>query len=673
MTRMIRRLLCLTLAALMLTALLPSAVTRNSAKAETSLGVVVLDGVNFRMGPSMKDKQLFRIAKGTVCAVLATVNANEYTWYQCTARDPDSGREHTGYIRGDCFRMMSESEVKNYSQNGNTFTNTNTNTNNNTNYNTNFNSSDDDVLGYVMTIKGSVNVRAAIGGSSLTQVGIYETFPYLLAPVRRGNYTWYFIQLSSGLKGYVRGDCVKLTSGGGSNNNNSNNNNNNNNNSNNNVTPIPDTPTGYVTTTMDNVNVRKGVWGDLWFVAKKAGASFPYYGQPRVSGKTKWYLIKVDTYDGKTYNDYAYIHGGFVTATETNPQPDPTPVPDNNNGSNNNTVTATGYVTTTMDDVNVRSSAWGDQLFVAKKAGTTFPYYGEPTVSGKTKWYRIKVDTYNGKTYNTYAYIHGSFVTATETNPQPTPDNNNTNNSTNPNSGNKNEATYTTLRYGSKGTAVSNLVQELKNQGFYSGSTTNVYNSVVEKAVTAFQKAKGLKVDGIAGSETQHTLFNTVPVGEGNRSNLAFDTYPVEKIDWYTGGINELWPRGSNFKIKDVQTGLVWWAHRWAGGLHVDAEPLTAADTAILCKIYGVNKASEITEKTHWQRRPCLVTIGTRTFACSLYGVPHNPDGDTISTNNFTGQLCIHFTNSKTHGSKNVDSLHQEAIEKAYQSYWGSK
>ena len=67
------------------------------------------------------------------------------------------------------------------------------------------------------------------------------------------------------------------------------------------------------------------------------------------------------------------------------------------------------------------------------------------------------------------------------------------------------------------------------------------------------------------------------------------------------------------------------------------------------------------------------MTIGTRTFACSLYGVPHNPDGDTISNNNFTGQLCLHFTNSKTHGSKNVDSLHQEAIEKAYKAYWNNK
>jgi hypothetical protein len=67
------------------------------------------------------------------------------------------------------------------------------------------------------------------------------------------------------------------------------------------------------------------------------------------------------------------------------------------------------------------------------------------------------------------------------------------------------------------------------------------------------------------------------------------------------------------------------------------------------------------------------VTIGTRTFACSLYGVPHNyPDGDTISDNAFKGQLCLHFTNSKTHNGKSVDSGHQKAIQEAYDWYYGT-
>ena len=53
--------------------------------------------------------------------------------------------------------------------------------------------------------------------------------------------------------------------------------------------------------------------------------------------------------------------------------------------------------------------------------------------------------------------------------------------------------------------------------------------------------------------------------------------------------------------------------------------------------------------------------------------MPHNyPDGDTIPDNNFNGQFCIHFVNSKTHGSSknpaHVDSDHQKAIMYAYEN-----
>ena len=49
--------------------------------------------------------------------------------------------------------------------------------------------------------------------------------------------------------------------------------------------------------------------------------------------------------------------------------------------------------------------------------------------------------------------------------------------------------------------------------------------------------------------------------------------------------------------------------------------------------------------------------------------MPHNyPEGDTISTNNFKGQVCLHFTNSWTHGSKKVDSLHTDAIQFAWEN-----
>ena len=97
------------------------------------------------------------------------------------------------------------------------------------------------------------------------------------------------------------------------------------------------------------------------------------------------------------------------------------------------------------------------------------------------------------------------------------------------------------------------MVAELKNQGYYTGTVTNKYNSTVENAVRAFQKAKGLAVDGIAGSDTQHALFNTVPIGTADRNNLSMTLYKAEKIDWFTGGIQELWPRGANVQVTEYR------------------------------------------------------------------------------------------------------------------------
>ena len=749
-----RRFLCFILAAFMLAALLPASVTHNTAVADdTVLGKTIKENVNFRVGPSMMDKVLFKIPINTVVTVLGTTTANGYTWYKADARNPATNYVHTGYIRSDCFRLLTAEETATYTgavpatsapttsstdtaapegtygyitndgvnfrmePNGQVIESLNKGTavtvltipsvissetwykvvyNEKTGYimSTFLNldgtsnpvvtpvptsqTTNPDALGYVMTIKGSVNIRASIGGTSLTTVGKYVTMPYLLEPIKNGNYTWYFVQVSATLKGYIRSDCVKVVQGtnnGGGNNASA-------------ATPTP-APTaapeivqGYLKTSIDYVNVRTGVWGNVIYVVQKAGTVFAYYTAKTVNNIT-WYYIYSPEFG------YAWIHGNFIKLTDESgsavtPAPAVTAVPASTTPAGS-TETATptpapadeptGYVTTTTNSVNVRKDAWGALIGSVKKSGTVLPFYGEPKVVSGNNWYYVKVDGIG------YGYILGKFLKLTDDNgaavtPTPTPNPSSPATPTpyivNPNGGtasdNVAEASYTTLKSGSSGLAVQNLVAELINQGYFTYSLTSNYTSAVENAVRAFQKDAGLAVDGIAGEKTQHALYNTVPVGTANRSNMAMTLYPAEKIDWYTGGIQELWPRGANVKVYDVYTGLVWWAHRWAGGMHVDAEPLTAADTATLCTIYGVSKASQITESTHWQRRPCLVTIGTRTFACSLYGVPHNPDGNTIKDNNYDGQLCIHFTNSKIHGSGKVDSKHQEAIEYAYQN-----
>ena len=117
MMRNFRRLLCIALAAVFMAALLPAAYSGNSAKADSAtLGMTILSDVNFRIGPSMRESMLFKLPKNTVCPVLGQVTNDGYTWYKVTARDPESGYavEYTGYLRGDCFRMLTDAEAAAY-------------------------------------------------------------------------------------------------------------------------------------------------------------------------------------------------------------------------------------------------------------------------------------------------------------------------------------------------------------------------------------------------------------------------------------------------------------------------------------------------------------------------------------------------------------------------------
>jgi hypothetical protein len=124
----------------------------------------------------------------------------------------------------------------------------------------------------------------------------------------------------------------------------------------------------------------------------------------------------------------------------------------------------------------------------------------------------------------------------------------------------------------------------------------------------------------------------------------------------------KVFPEKSVARVVDVATGRSFRVRRLYGHSHADSEPLTAEDTATLKSIYG--------GKWSWDRRPVVVEVNGKRLAASINGYPHG--GDTISTNNFRGHICIHFLGSKTHGSNRVDPDHQAAIRKAAASVTGA-
>ena len=701
------RLTALTLAIALMIALIPSGLMP-AAKADNNLGMTTADTVNLREGASPKAKFIVQLPKDYVCTVLGETDAEGYHWYRVEALNPETGNDriHTGYIRGDCFRRLTDEEAAGTSSGStgtgsaaaNTVVNANTSVSGQTGRVVNgsgvnvragastktrsllklnrgdivtvlevpsvTNSSETfykiqigNTIGYIMSTfleltGGAVPTSSGGGGSSAANgtvtlkmtschmretpagnydsandwVGMGTSLPLAGAGVSKNGHTWYPVT-KNGRTYYVMDDCVTVNGS---------------------VTPTsaptssPSGDYGSVTTIVGGVNLRSSMGGSVIRQLGK-GETYNVLTAPAQKGGYTWYFVQAGSDKGYLRNDVVKVNGGSV------PTSSPTSQPSGN----------LGYVKTTAGGVNYRKGAGYTDPIGRVDKNVVLPFY-ETSVVKNVTWYKTVHPTLGT------GWLHGDFVVECDANGNPT--SSPTGSPTSSPSGAQ-EASYNTLKIGSTGNAVLNLTTELKRQGYFSGSPTKNYTNAVATAVRNFQKAKGLTVDGIAGAATQHKLYGTVPIGAGDNSNLTMTLYPAEKIDWYTGGINELWKRGDNYKVYDVKTGIVWWAHRWAGGYHVDAEPLTAADTARLCKSYGVTTAQEIADKNLWQRRPLLVTIGTRTFACSLYGVPHNyPEGDTIDNNDFKGQLCIHFTNSRTHAGNAVDKYHAEAIEYAWEN-----
>ena len=90
-------------------------------------------------------------------------------------------------------------------------------------------------------------------------------------------------------------------------------------------------------------------------------------------------------------------------------------------------------------------------------------------------------------------------------------------------------------------------------------------------------------------------------------------------------------------KLTDLTTGKSLNVHVQSTGNHIDAEPLTSADTTTLCEIYGVSSPNSISYK----RRPMMITTSAGQFLCSIYGQPHGAQD--ITNNGYDGQFCLHF------------------------------
>lgn len=592
-----------------------------------TLGTITLirGGVNLRVGPG--GKSLGWLDRGTVLPYYGFTQQGGYSWYYVMST------LGAGYVRSDMARLASgETPVLPPAPGGT-----------------------EQAVGYVLTVLSNINLRRTpnTNAAVLEVVPRNTIWPLIHPVVNNDGYNWYFVRTNQHT-GYLRGDTVRQLT-------------------NDEVTAYlagqmpghtptqptdPAVTTGHIATTHTSVNIRQTPSLSATQVTQvaNAGTVFPYTGTVLSGGQT-WYRI---TYNGQV----AYMMGRFarvLTATEyqqwLNEQqgvvtPTPSPV-----------VTAppstlSNVAVTVMDRVLLRTAAGMNTKTqsVIYKQGTQVTLVGQTANASNYFWYQVSVSGQTGWVRSDMLRVLTQAEAGTLTPTAPV--------GTQPQ-----EATYPTLSRGSTGEAVTRLQTELSRLGFLPASSiTGVYTTETQEAVRRYQEAAGLFIDGIAGSNTQHKMYGTVPPGTYTPPVDGAPTlYPVEKVDWYTGDIQRVWTNGTVATLTDVATGLSYRAKRWAGGYHADVEPLTAADTAVYVKMYGVTSAQQIAEKNLWQRRPTWVTVGGRTFAASIYGVPHNyPQGDTIKDNDFNGQFCVHFVNSRTHSTARVDSNHMKAIDEAY-------
>lgn len=228
------------------------------------------------------------------------------------------------------------------------------------------------------------------------------------------------------------------------------------------------------------------------------------------------------------------------------------------------------------------------------------------------------------------------------------------------------EALFAEYAMGDTGKPVIFLQAALSCLEYYEGDLTGHFGTLTQRAVMAFRAAQGLMESGVCDGAAMERLITAVTGdGSGTSAHAVFgDT--VYNLDWTAHeetlcglGLGA----GAAAILTDLRTDLSMYLYIQGLDGHIDAEPLTAGDTAALCAMFGVGDADSIDA----QARPMVLTLktgyGDLHIAASIYATPHGTQ--TITDNDYAGQLCVYFSGSLTHGTNVVVERHEQAIAEA--------
>jgi len=189
-------------------------------------------------------------------------------------------------------------------------------------------------------------------------------------------------------------------------------------------------------------------------------------------------------------------------------------------------------------------------------------------------------------------------------------------------------------KYGSRGQEVRTIQDKLKRWGYYTGNVDGIYGSLTVSAVKRFQQKNGLRVDGIAGTQTLNAMGIMQSSNSGSSTNnssnvnlLARAIYGEARGESYTGQVAVgavIMNRVRSSKFPNTISGVIYQSGAFDAvsdgqiNLQPDATAKKAAQDALngwdptYGAIYYFNP-NTATNDWIWSR-PMTVTIGKHRF-----------------------------------------------------------
>ncbi len=217
----------------------------------------------------------------------------------------------------------------------------------------------------------------------------------------------------------------------------------------------------------------------------------------------------------------------------------------------------------------------------------------------------------------------------------------------------------------SQGIPVFRIQMRLRDLGYLNYRPTGLYYTMTQAAVQDFQVNNALDADGRIGEMTYAKLFAsdalrkpldaaTASKVKSGPSLVGSEPTPGEAADWATV-VDTAFAVGTTATITDYNSGKKFTVKRTGGTGHADVETTDQDAYDMFLQCFG--------GEPNWEKRSVLVTVGTATYAASLFG---NPSGsDTIAENGMAGHTCLYFSGSTSDVLGFTDKEHQKMVLRA--------